>query len=122
MSGDKTAVTAHLDDSELRRLERFKSGNGHGNPSNAARKAINRGIRDWEREADPAQSWILNIGLAAMLWAIMAVVGSIAVATPPWDIAAFSVVMAFVFLTAHAVQLYRQRRTAAVGQPEGVGQ
>lgn len=115
-------VAARLDEEEQQLLERFAESEGYDKPADAVRNALVFGLERWQRENDPAYSWLLNIGIAATLWSMLAVIGHIRIGTPPWDIAAFSVVMAFIFLTAHAVQLLRQRWAFGISAPQGVDQ
>lgn len=122
MSKGKKQVGPQLDKEEQRRLHRFMDANGFKSEANGAKKAMLRGLESWERVHDPAHSWLLNIGIAALLWAMLAALGHIRIGTPPWDIAAFSVVMAFIFLTAHAVQVARYRWDIRLRSPRSVEQ
>lgn len=101
MPNGKTAVTAHFDDEEVRDLQQYMKRRGLSAQGNAVRKLT----RDALQRHDPRNSWLLHAGLAAMLWSIMAVVGTLRFETMPRWVALFSIYMATVFLTAHAMQL-----------------
>lgn len=108
MPNGKNKVTVHMDSDDSRRLREFKQKKGLGSSdSNAARKLMQRGLRDYEREQDPSHSWLLNIGLAAAMVAIVATTAHIW-GGADWLWAGASIWTAVLFLLSHIVELTRR--------------
>lgn len=101
MPNGKTAVTAHFDPEEARELQSYMRRRGLEKKGNVVRKLAVDALED----RDPRNSWLLHAGLAAMLWSLLSVIGSVRFGTPPDWLSLFSVYMAAVFLTGHAMQL-----------------
>lgn len=101
MPNGKKAVTAYFDQEEARQLAGYMRRRGLDVEGNAVRKLA---VKQLE-ERDPRNSWLLHAGLAAALWSILSVIGTVRFGSPPADISLFSVYMAGLFLTAHAMQL-----------------
>lgn len=101
MPNGKKAVSAYFDPEEARQLQDYMSRKGLEVEGNAVRKLT----VDALEERDPRNSLLLHAGLAGMLWSILAVIGTIRFDVPDASISLFSIYMAGLFLTAHAMQL-----------------
>lgn len=101
MPNGKTSVTAHFDNDEARKLRDYMNRKGLEAQGNAVRKLTAEALS----ENDPRNSWMLHAGISAMLWSVLAVIGTLRIGTPPRFVTLFSILMAAVFLTAHSIQL-----------------
>jgi hypothetical protein len=110
MPNGKTAVTAHFDPEEEQMLSNYMARKGLKKNGNAVRKLTVQALE----ERDPRNSWLLHIGIAAMLWSVLSLIGTYRFGSPPADITMFSITMAGVFLWAHAVQLVHAYGVAGI--------
>lgn len=102
MAGNgKNQVNAHFDNEEYQQLQQYMRRKGLEAKGNAVRKLTAEALE----ERDPRNSLMLHAGLAAMLWSILSVIGTIRFGVPDDMISLFSIYMAALFLTAHAMQL-----------------
>lgn len=102
MAGNgKNQVNAHFDNEEFELLAEYMRRHNLEAKGNAVRKLAVEALE----ERDPRNSWLLHAGLAAMLWSILSVIGTVRLGVPDPSISLFSIYMAALFLTGHAMQL-----------------
>lgn len=111
MAGNgKNQVNAHFDNQEFGLLKDYMRRHNLQAKGNAVRKLTVEALED----RDPRNSWLLHAGLAAMLWSILSAIGSVRFGSPPPWLSLFSIWMAGVFLTAHAMQLVHAYGVASI--------
>lgn len=107
MTDQNNHISTTVDNETARRFENYRGVNDL-KQSQAARKLIDKGLRDWEGVYGPHRSLLLYIAIAASAWAILAVAGFTAYRWPSFQVAGMTVYLALVAWTAYVVIVLRQ--------------